>query len=257
MKARHKTAISIAAVLLVLIIWQLSSSLALVDKLLLPAPDDIMITLQELLFDGYRQIPLLHHILISAGRALFAFTIAIIIGVPIGILMGISPITNAIIEPFVQFLRPIPKIALIPLVIVWLGIGESAKFFLIFIATLLSIIVGASAATLNLPSGLLRAAQTLGANRKQIIYSVVFPYALPEIFTSIRLSIGVGWTSLIAAEMVAANSGLGWMIINAGNYLRTDVVILGILLLGIIGYLFDWVLVKLQYHFVFWSGKNI
>jgi taurine transport system permease protein len=161
-----------------------------------------------------------------------------------------------VLNPFVQFLRPLPKIALIPLVIVWFGIGEGAKFFLIFISSFLSIVVGAMAAVQGVSQGRLRAAQTLGASRRQQFVHVVLPDALPEVFTSVRLSIGIGWTSLIAAEMVAANSGLGWMVINAGSYLRTDVVLLGIVLLGLTGYAFDWLLQGLQRRHAPWTGRD-
>ena len=147
-------------------------------------------------------------------------------------------------------------IALIPLVIVWFGIGEASKFFLIFISCFLSIVVGAAAAVAGVSQGRLRAALSLGASHLQLYRYVVLPNALPEIFTSVRLSIGIGWTSLIAAEMVAATSGIGWMVINAGGYLRTDVVLLGIFLLGSVGYLFDFALVRLQSALVPWAGRE-
>jgi taurine transport system permease protein len=156
-----------------------------------------------------------------------------------------------VLNPFVQFLRPLPKIALIPLAVVWLGIGEASKFFLIFIATFLSVVVGASAAVERIGRSRIRVAQTLGASRKQIFLRVVLPDALPDLFTTVRLSIGIGWTSLIAAS-----SGLGWMVINASSYLRTDIVMLGILLLGGIGYLLDLLLLGLQRLFVPWAGKE-
>ncbi len=248
--------ISFGAVLLFLVIWQLSGSLHWVDSLLLPPPSEILITAGELLSSGYRQTPLWQHFAISIARALTAFVAAIASGVPLGLCMGLSPSLAAGLNPFVQFLRPLPKIALIPLVIVWFGIGEGAKFFLIFISSFLSIVVGSAAAVLSVSQARLRAAQTLGANRRQLFAHVVLPNALPELFTSVRLSIGIGWTSLIAAEMVAANSGLGWMVINAGSYLRTDVVLLGIVLLGLTGYFFDWVLVQLQQRWVPWAGKD-
>lgn len=248
--------ISIFSVVLFVGIWQLSGSLHWVDALLLPPPSEILTTANELIATGYRQTPLWEHFLISTGRALIAFVAAIVTGVPLGLGMGLSPTVAATLNPFVQFLRPLPKIALIPLVIVWFGIGEGAKFFLIFISSFLSIVVGASAAVLSVSQGRMRAAQTLGASRFQQFAYVVLPNALPELFTSVRLSIGIGWTSLIAAEMVAANSGLGWMVINAGSYLRTDVVLLGIVLLGLTGYFFDWILVRLQKRFVPWTGKD-
>ena len=248
--------IGIASILLFLIVWQLSGTLGWVDPLLLPSPSEVFRTAAELAVSGYRQTPLWEHFLTSTARALSAFAVAIVVGVPLGLSMGLVPTLNAVLDPFVQFLRPLPKIALIPLVIVWFGIGEGAKFFLIFISSFLSIVVGAVAAVTSVSQGRIRVAQTLGATRHQIFRYVVLPNALPELFTTIRLSVGIGWTSLIAAEMVAANSGLGWMVINAGTYLRTDVVLLGILLLGLTGYLFDWILLRLQRRLAPWAGKD-
>jgi taurine transport system permease protein len=118
------------------------------------------------------------------------------------------------------------------------------------------VVVGASAAVERIGRARIRVAQTLGANKGQIFLRVVLPDALPDLFTTVRLSIGIGWTSLIAAEMVAASSGLGWMVINASSYLRTDIVMLGILLLGGTGYLLDLLLLGLQRLFVPWAGKE-
>lgn len=248
--------ISIAAVALVLVIWQLSSTLEWVNPTLLPPVTEVATTALELIAKGYRQTPLWQHWLISTARASAAFVAAIVVGVPLGLAMGRNPYVNAALNPFVQFLRPLPKIALVPLVILWLGIGEGGKFFLIFIATVLSIIVSAAAAVQGVSEARIRAAQTLGASRRKQFTHVILPNALPEIMTGIRLSVGVGWTSLIAAEMVAADSGLGWMVINAGTYLRTDVVMLGILMLGLTGVLFDVVIVTLQRRFAPWAGKD-
>jgi taurine transport system permease protein len=254
-KHRHLL-ISVASVVLFVFLWQLSGSLGWMDPLLLPPPSEVFRTATELALSGYRQTPLWQHLLISAARALSAFAVAIAVGIPLGLSMGLAPAFNAVLDPFVQFLRPLPKIALIPLVVVWFGIGESSKFFLIFISSFLSIVVGAVASVASVSQGRIRVVQTLGATQRQIFLYVVLPNALPELFTTVRLSVGIGWTSLIAAEMVAANSGLGWMVINAGNYLRTDVVLLGILLLGLTGYFFDWILVRLQRRFAPWAGKD-
>lgn len=247
--------ISALSLITFVFLWQLACTFKLVSPILLPSPLQIVDTVLDLFQNGYRDAPFYLHILVSTARAFFAFFVAIIIGVPLGLLMGRSPVLNAILDPFVQFLRPIPKIALIPLVVVWLGIGEESKFFLIFIATFLSVIVGATAASQNVSHGLIQAAQTMGLGKTSILFRVILPSSLPEIFTTIRLSIGIGWTSLIAAEMVAATSGLGWMIINAGSYLRTDVVIVGIILLGTIGFILDWLIVKAQQKWAPWTGK--
>lgn len=249
--------VSIAAVTLVLLCWQLSSSLEWVNPTLLPPLTDVAATALELLEKGYRQTALWQHWLISSARALAAFIAATLIGVPLGLVMGRNAYVNAALNPFVQFLRPLPKIALVPLVILWFGIGEGGKFFLIFISTLLSIVVSAAAAVQGVSQARIRAAQTLGASPAKQFTHVILPNALPELITGIRLSIGIGWTSLIAAEMVAADSGLGWMVINASSYLRTDVVMMGILLLGLTGVFFDRIIVGLQRRLAPWAGKDL
>lgn len=256
MRGRSRLAVSAASVLTVLALWQIAGQRGWVDALFLPPPTEIAESARDLWNNGYGQIPLWKHVAISLARALSAFVLAIAAGVPLGLLMGQSAVLSATLDPFVQFLRPLPKIALIPLAIVWLGIGESSKFFLIFISTFLNVIVGSAAAVLGVAPGRIRVAQTLGLRRRQIFWHVVFPHCQPDIFTTVRLSVGIGWTSLVAAEMVASTSGVGWMIVNAGSYLRTDVVIIGILVLGVLGYLLDSALVRLQRRLVPWAGKE-
>jgi taurine transport system permease protein len=254
--ARNLPLVSVVAIAASLVLWYLVAELKLVDPLFLPGPIDVLDTAIELARDGYRQVSLWMHIAVSVGRALFAFFVATIVGVPLGLLMGRAPVFGAILDPFVQFLRPLPKLALIPLVIVWFGIGEFSKFFLIFLSTLLTVVVSAAAAVHSVPVGRVRAAQSLGASERQLFRYVILPSAVPEIFTGVRVAIGIGWTTLIAAEMIAASSGLGWMVMNASSYLRTDVVMLGIVLLGSIGYLLDVVLVKAQKRIVHWTGRG-
>lgn len=254
--ARHLTLVSVTAIAASFVLWFAVAQLKLVDPLFLPGPIDVFETALELARDGYRQVSLWMHVAVSVGRALFAFFVAILVGVPLGLLMGRAPVFNAILDPFVQFLRPLPKLALIPLVVVWFGIGEFSKFFLIFLATLLTVLVSAAAAVNSVPVGRVRAAQSLGASERQLFRYVILPSAVPEIFTGVRVAIGIGWTTLIAAEMIASSSGLGWMVMNASSYLRTDVVMLGIVLLGGIGYLLDVALVKAQRRIVHWTGRT-
>ena len=248
--------ISAAAVVTALVVWTIVGSLGLTTSLFLPPPQEILTTTRELLRDGYRQVPLWGHILVSLARALVAFAAAALIGIPTGLLMGMFPAFHAVLDPFVQFLRPLPKLALIPLVIVWFGIGELSKFLLIFLATFLTVVVSAAAAVLNVKEGRIRAALALGVSQYKLFRFVIFPSALPDLFTGVRVAIGIGWTTLIAAEMIAANSGLGWMVINASSYLRTDIVMLGILLLGATGYALDLLLVTVQRLAVPWMGKD-
>lgn len=247
--------VSAVAVAAVVTLWQAAGSLGWISPLILPTPLEVLGTAGELAEAGYRQVPLWEHILVSVARAGVAFLAAIATGVPLGLAMGVSPTVSALLDPFVQFLRPLPKLALIPLVVVWFGIGEFSKFFLIYIATVLSIVVGAAGAAAGVSRDRRRAAAVLGVNRYQMFRHVLFPSVLPELFTSVRLALGIGWTTLIAAEMVAASSGLGWMVVNAGSYLRTDIVMLGIVLLGVIGYGLDLLIVALQRAAVPWMGR--
>jgi taurine transport system permease protein len=256
MQLKYRVAIGFVSVATMLLIWHLSATFRWVDPLLLPGPGEVLDSALDLSINGYQRTPLWQHIFVSVSRAFVAFAASIIVGVPLGLLMGMAPALNAMLDPFVQFLRPLPKIALIPLTVVWFGIGEGSKFFLIFIASFLSIVVGATAAVAGVSRNRVRAAQVLGAGRYQVFRHVILPSTLPELFTGVRLSIGIGWTSLIAAELVGATQGLGWMVLNAGNYLRTDVVILGIVLLGLIGWGLDALIVLAQRRFAPWAGRD-
>jgi taurine transport system permease protein len=252
----RNAAISLASVAVFVFLWHVGGRLELFSPLLLPPPGEIVDSAAEMLTEGYRQLPLWHHVAVSMGRVFGAFIPAVLIGVPMGLAMGLFPVLRAIMDPFVQFFRPLPKLALIPLVILWLGIGEVSKVFLIFISALLTILVGCAAAAGGTDQGRLRLGRALGATDRQLLRYIVFPGALPEIFTAVRLAVGVGWTTLIAAEMVAADTGIGWMVLNAGSYMRTDIVMLGIILLGLTGYILDMVIVALQKVVVPWDGKS-
>jgi len=248
--------VSFISILATIFFLFLATNLGWIKPLFLPSPQEIVETVIELVEVGYRQVPLQMHILVSLARALFAFAMAGIIGIPIGLLMGFFPVINAILDPFVQFFRPLPKLALIPLVILWFGIGETSKFVLIFMATLLTVIVSAAAAVKGVPENRMRVAKALGVNQYQFFRYVIFPSVLPDLFTGMRVGVGIGWTTLIAAEMIAATSGIGWMVLNASAYLRTDVVLLGIGILGTTGYLLDIAIVMVQKKVVPWMGKG-
>jgi taurine transport system permease protein len=248
--------INVSSVITFVAIWYVCGRMKLLSSAILPPPDEIWSSTLEILKQGYHRIPLWKHIGVSLVRALTAFGLAILAGVPLGLAMGLFPVLSSALEPFVQFFRPLPKIALIPLAILWLGIGEVSKIFLIFLSTLFTVVVGSAASVKTVSQGKLRLGAALGANSWKLIYHIILPASLPEIFTSIRLAIGVGWTTLIASEMVAADSGMGWMVMNASSYMRTDLVMLGIILLGVTGYLLDYILVVIERLVVPWAGRE-
>ncbi|WP_342726439.1 ABC transporter permease [Bradyrhizobium sp. B097] len=255
MNASRRFLIGLAAVAGVTLAWEIAGRTHLVEPLLLPPPSEIVTTAIDLMRDGYRGTPLWQHLALSLARAFGAFAVATLIGVPLGLAMGTAPGFGAVLDPFVQFLRPLPKLALIPLVILWFGIGETSKVLLIFISAALSIIVGTAAAVGTVQRQRIRAGQALGAHGLALFRYVILPHILPELFVTLRLSFGIGWTTLIAAEMIASDAGIGWMVVNAGSYLRTDVVMLGIVMLGGTGYALDLALVGLQRWVAPWSGR--
>ena len=256
-KSRLGTAIiSTASVAAVVLVWQGSVQLGLANPLLLPAPTTVAATAGELIRNGYGTASLAQHVAVSLARALGAFLVASLVGIPLGLGMGMNPTLDAIVNPFIQFFRPLPKLALIPLAVLWFGIGEVSKFVLIFLSTFLTIVVGAAGAVGGIRQQRIKAARALGASGMPLFWRVILPSVLPEVFLSIRLGVGIGWTTLIAAEMIASERGLGWMITNAAGYLRTDIVMLGIVLLGSIGYLLDVALQLLQRQAVPWAGRE-
>jgi len=173
------------------------------------------------------------------GRVFGAFALACLTAVPIGIMMGVSRRVRGVFDPLIEFYRPLPPLAYLPLVIIWFGIEETSKVVLIYLACFAPLAVAARAGVRSVGSEQINAALSLGARRWQIVRHVILPAALPEILTGMRIAIGFGWTTLVAAEMVAATAGLGQLVLNASNFLRTDVVVMGIIVIGMVALLFD------------------
>ena len=172
-------------------------------------------------------------------RVFAAFLLACVTAIPAGIAMGVSRIARGIFDPPIEFYRPLPPLAYLPLIVIWFGIEETAKIVLIYLACFAPLAMAARAGVKSVMIEQINAAYSMGASKWQVIWHVVIPAAMPEIFTGMRIAIGFGWTTLVAAEMVAATAGLGQMVLNASNFLRTDVVIMGIVVIGVVAYLFD------------------
>jgi taurine transport system permease protein len=191
----------------------------------------------------------------SLGRVLGAFVLALLTAVPIGILMGVNRIVRGLFDPIIEFYRPLPPLAYLPLIIIWLGIGEFPKVFLIYLAIFAPMAIAARAGVRSVSTEQIHAAYAMGATRTQVISQVILKAALPEIFTGMRIGIGVGWTTLVAAEMVAAHRGLGFMVLNAAEYLASDTVIMGIIVIGIFAFAFDLLIRYLEKVLIPWKGK--
>ena len=250
------TTISVATVCLLFALWWLATALRWLPPLVLPSPEAVwkafMASNRGELQGG---TTLLEHFGWSFARVFGAFFLAVVTAVPIGILMGVSRFARGVFDPPIEFYRPLPPLAYLPLVIIWFGIEETSKVVLIYLACFAPLAVSARAGVRSATIEQINASRSMGASFLQVVRHVILPAALPDILTGMRIAIGFGWTTLVAAEMVAATAGLGQMVLNASNFLRTDVVVMGIIVIGIIAYLFDMLMRRLEAWLVPWKGK--
>ncbi|MBN3757664.1 ABC transporter permease subunit [Paraburkholderia sp. Tr-20389] len=249
--------LSALCVVTLALLWWAASHFQWVPPLFLPAPDAVWHAFVDA-WQGRIQggLPLSEHLMWSAIRVFGAFALASVTAVPIGILMGVSRIARGLLDPPLEFYRPLPPLAYLPLVVIWFGIDETAKLVVIWLACFAPIAMAARAGVRSATVEQVNAAWSLGANFRQVVMHVVLPAALPEILTGLRIAIGFGWTTLVAAEMVAATAGLGQMVLNASSFLRTDVVVMGIVLIGLIAWLFDLGMRALERRLVPWKGRQ-
>ena len=202
------------------------------------------------------QATLWQHLAASITRVLLALGAAIMVGVPLGIWMGLNKWARAILDPIVELLRPIPPLAYLPLLVIWFGIGESTKVLLIFLSILAPVIISSAHGVLSHQINRERAALSLGANRVQLLRYVILPTALPHILTGIRIGLGVGWSTLVASELVAADRGIGFMVQSAAQFLITDTVVLGIIVIAFVAVSFELFLRWLQKEISPWYGQQ-
>lgn len=271
------TLISVVTIFVILFGWWLVTYLELVRPLFLPSPEMVLAKFnkiactdyyfdQFLVFIGFRpevtaecegfsEHTLLEHTLWSLYRVFSSFFLAVVTAVPIGISMGMNRLARGIFDPPIEFYRPIPPLAYLPLTIIWFGIGDFAKIFLIYLACFAPLAINARAGVRSVSIEQIHAAYSMGASRQQVIWQVVIKAALPEILTGMRVAIAFGWTTLVAAEMVAAKAGLGVMVLNAARFLATDIVFLGIVVIGLIAFFFDLLMRWIERMLVPWKGR--
>jgi NitT/TauT family transport system permease protein len=224
-----------------LLMWHLGVRISGSD--LFPTPVDVARGIGELLQKGL----LAKYIVASLFRVSWGFTAAVLVGVPLGLTLGWFKPAFQALNPIIQILRPISPIAWIPLAILWFGVADTAPIFLIFLASVFPITVSAMAAVQNMQLVYLRAAQNFGLKGLPLFLRVIFPAALPQIITGIRIALGVAWLVVVAAEMIAVNSGLGYLIIDARNAgKRYDLVVAGMVMIGLIGLLLDLLVRRLE-----------
>jgi taurine transport system permease protein len=236
--------------------WAIFSAMGWINPIFWPPIDVTWNRLVLLVTQGFRNVPLWQHVGISVYRVLSGVFYGTLVGIPLGFAMGLSPVARGLFDPVVEFMRPIPPLALIPLAILWFGIDETAKIMLLFLAALFIMTIAARSGAANVRISKVHAAYSLGASRGQVLRHVILPNALPEIFTGLRTAMGVCWGTVVAAELVAADRGLGSMIMIAKNFLQTDTVVIGIVIIGIVGYAIELLMRWLERRLIPWRGKG-
>ena len=248
--------ISVLTLIVLLTIWWTATAGQWIDPLFLPPPAAVLEKGWLLMTKGYMDSTLWQHLGASLQRIGLALVITVLTAIPVGIAIGHNRIARGIFDPLIEFYRPIPPLAYLPLIVIWCGIGEFSKVLLIYLAIFAPIAISTATGVRTVDPIKLRAAQSLGATRWQLIRHVILPSALPEILTGVRIGLGVGWSTLVAAELIAATSGLGFMVQSAAQFLVTDVVVLGILVIALIAFAMEMGLRALQHKLVPWHGQS-
>jgi ABC-type nitrate/sulfonate/bicarbonate transport system permease component len=244
---------NLAFLVFVILAWQFASTVWLpsVDPhmaVLMPAPTTIAVTAAGMIVSG----ELLFHLMASLKREALAFLFAAS-AIPLGLAMGWWRLVYNQVNPIMEIMRPIPPLAWIPLSILWFGIGDEQNEFIIFLGMFFPILVNTIVGVKNIDPNLVRAARSLGAPEHKVLARIVLKGALPQIITGVRIGLGVGWMALVAAELVGANSGLGFLINDARSMLRTDTITVGMLAIGVVGFLIDTAIQVLSRRLLPWS----
>jgi ABC-type nitrate/sulfonate/bicarbonate transport system permease component len=227
---------------LFVVAWELISTLGVRVNpqldVMMPPPTAVFSAAHDLLTRGV----LFTHVIDSLRRVLIAVGAAAALGVPLGLAMGWSVGFRTAVDPLLEFIRPIPPLAWIPLSILWFGIGDTQNEYIIFLAAFFPVVLNAMAGARDVDSYLVRAGLSLGARPRDLFLTVVLPGSLPNIFTGLRVGLGIGWMALVAGELVAAPSGLGYLINNARTLFRSDYILLGMVLIGLLGLILDYLM---------------
>jgi NitT/TauT family transport system permease protein len=227
--------LAMAGLVLPLLAWGLLSMFGGVSPVFLPGPEKVLLRIVSWATED----DLLGDALISTMRVVAGWALSALIAVPLGLFIGSWRAVQALLEPLTDFIRYMPAVAFIPLVMLWVGIDEGAKVAIIFIGTFFQMVLMVAEDVRRVPMAQIEAAQTMGATRREVVEKVILPSAKPALLDTLRVTMGWAWTYLVVAELVAANSGLGFAILKAQRFLQTDKIFAGILLIGLIGLAID------------------
>ncbi len=253
---RSTVPISIGTGIVILVAWWAASEARIVPHLFLPTPEEVVNAAISFYQDGYATASMWEHVSASLIRILSAAAIAFALGVPVGLFMGLSRWAKGVFDTPIEFYWPLPPLAYLPLMIIWLGIGEASKIALLTMAMFASIAIAAQAGVRSVSLERVNAALSLGANRFQLLRDVVLPSALPEIMTGTRIAFGVGWSTLVAAELIAATRGIGHFVMSASQFLATEYVFVGIGVIAVCAFAFSFAMRALERWLVPWKGQS-
>jgi ABC-type nitrate/sulfonate/bicarbonate transport system permease component len=227
---------------LVIVLWYVATLLELFSPAVLPSPIKVVISFYKMIVSK----ELFQHIGISLLRVFYGMVAATTLGIPLGIFMGLSQKFEELVNGLLTIVRPIPPLAWIPLALLWFGIGNMSVVFIVCLSSFFAVLLNTIAGVKSVDRVLIRAAASLGSDQKILITKVILPASIPSIFTGFRIAIGVSWMSIVAAELVGSSSGLGYMIQYYREVMRSDIIIVGMITIGILGFLMDWGLKKLE-----------
>ncbi|XGB39460.1 MAG: ABC transporter permease subunit [Cyanobacteria bacterium LVE1205-1] len=248
--------ISLGSVAVIFLLWYTVTALKWVNPLFLPAPGLVWSAFVEILQNGYKGNSLGYHIFQSMFRLVSALLVAILTAIPLGMLCGFSKPIRAALDPIIEFYRPLPPLAYYTLLVIWLGIENPSKIALLFLAAFAPLFLAVVSGVERISIDRINGARSLGASVWQLFLYVIFPSCLPEIFTGLRTAIGVSYSTLVAAEMVAAVSGIGWIVLDASKFLRSDIIFVGIIMMGLIAILIDAGIRWIQKTQLPWIGRD-
>ncbi len=236
---------------IIILVWCVITYGGFVDKIFIPSPTDVWNSLKDMASDG----SLWEHCYLSTKRVMVGWFWSAVLALPIGMLMARSSRFAAIIQPVIEFVRYLPVVALVPLTILYLGIDENQKYVIIFLGTFFQLVLMVCDTVSSIDKNMINAARTLGAGKLQVYTEVIFPAALPGLMDDFRMTIGWAWTYLVVAEMVAASAGLGYIILKSQRFLATDVIFAGLIMIGVIGLITDFLLRGLTKIIVPWHER--
>jgi sulfonate transport system permease protein len=245
----HRIAMPIA----ILVIWQALASFGLIQTRLMPSPVRIAVSFWQLLITGQ----LLGNLWVSLLRVIAGMAIGLALGVIFGLFAGLSRLGEDTVDATLQMVRTLPHLALVPLFIIWFGIGETPKIALIALGTVFPIYLNLFAGIRSVDRKILEAASTLDLTRSEIIWNVVLPGALPQFLVGLRYAVGIAWLTLVVAEQVNASSGIGYLVMNARDFLQTDVIFVGLIIYAMLGLLTDQMVRAIERRALAWRPSFI